>query len=49
MCSPGMVQKYLNRISRPLLDRIDNHIEVTPVNYEACVIVIGESLVPSQT
>ena len=34
MCSPGMVQKYLNRISGPLLDRIDIHIEVVPVNYE---------------
>lgn len=34
VCSPGMVQKYLNRISGPLLDRIDIHIEVVPVNYE---------------
>jgi magnesium chelatase family protein len=34
MCSAGMVQKYLNRISGPLLDRIDIHIEVVPVNYE---------------
>ena len=33
-CLPGMVQKYLNRISGPLLDRIDIHIEVVPVNYE---------------
>ena len=33
-CSSGMVQKYLNRISGPLLDRIDIHIEVVPVNYE---------------
>ncbi|MEA1886791.1 MAG: YifB family Mg chelatase-like AAA ATPase [Bacteroidota bacterium] len=31
VCSPGMVQKYLNRISGPLLDRIDIHIEVVPV------------------
>jgi len=29
-----MVQKYLNRISGPLLDRIDIHIEVVPVNYD---------------
>jgi len=34
MCTPGMVQKYLNRISGPLLDRIDIHIEVVPVNYD---------------
>lgn len=31
-CAPGMVQKYLNRVSGPLLDRIDLHIEVTPVS-----------------
>ena len=34
VCSTGMVQKYLNRISGPLLDRIDIHIEVVPVNYD---------------
>jgi magnesium chelatase family protein len=34
MCSTSMVQKYLNRISGPLLDRIDIHIEVVPVNYD---------------
>ncbi|MEJ6749539.1 MAG: YifB family Mg chelatase-like AAA ATPase [Flavobacteriales bacterium] len=33
MCPPGMVQKYLNKISGPLLDRIDLHIEVTPVSF----------------
>jgi magnesium chelatase family protein len=33
-CSAGMVQKYLNRISGPLLDRIDIHIEVVPVKYD---------------
>ncbi len=33
-CTGGMVQKYLNRISGPLLDRIDMHVEVVPVNYE---------------
>lgn len=32
-CAPGMVQKYLNRISGPLLDRIDIHVEVTPVPF----------------
>lgn len=31
VCAPGMVQKYLNRISGPLLDRIDIHIEIIPV------------------
>ena len=33
-CAPGMVQRYLHRISGPLLDRIDIHIEVVPVDYE---------------
>ncbi len=33
ICSPGVVKKYLNKISGPLLDRIDLHIEVTPVNF----------------
>ena len=32
-CPPGVVQKYLNRISGPLLDRIDLHVEVTPVGF----------------
>ena len=32
-CPPGTVQKYLNRISGPLLDRIDLHVEVTPVSF----------------
>ena len=34
VCKPGEVQKYLNRISGPLLDRIDLHVEVLPVPYE---------------
>ncbi|MBC8265385.1 MAG: YifB family Mg chelatase-like AAA ATPase [Flavobacteriales bacterium] len=34
LCAPGMVQKYLNKISGPLLDRIDLHVEVTPVNFD---------------
>lgn len=34
ICPPGVVQKYLSRVSGPLLDRIDLHIEVTPVNYD---------------
>lgn len=33
-CPPGMVRKYLNRISGPLLDRIDIHIEVVPVPFD---------------
>ena len=32
-CPPGTVQKYLNKISGPLLDRIDLHVEVTPVAF----------------
>jgi magnesium chelatase family protein len=34
VCGPGVVQKYLNKISGPLLDRIDLHVEVTPVKFE---------------
>lgn len=33
-CAPGDVQRYLNKISGPLLDRIDLHVEVTPVDYD---------------
>ncbi len=33
VCAPGMVQKYLNRISGPLLDRIDIQVEVVPVPF----------------
>src|SRR5688572_9525333 len=32
-CPPGSVHKYLNKISGPLLDRIDLHVEVTPVPF----------------
>ena len=32
-CPPSAVQKYLNKISGPLLDRIDLHVEVTPVPF----------------
>lgn len=32
-CSPIMVQRYLNKVSGPLLDRIDLHVEVTPVSF----------------
>lgn len=34
VCGPGVVQRYLNKISGPLLDRIDLHVEVTPVNFD---------------
>jgi len=34
VCGPGIVKKYLNKISGPLLDRIDLHVEVTPVSYD---------------
>ena len=30
-CPPGAVRRYLNRVSGPLMDRIDLHVEVTPV------------------
>lgn len=43
-CPPGAVQKYLNKISGPLLDRIDLHVEVTPVSFsELSRIDNGES------
>jgi magnesium chelatase family protein len=34
VCGAGIVQKYLNRISGPLLDRIDIHVEVIPVSFK---------------
>lgn len=34
VCAPGVVQRYLNKVSGPLLDRIDIHVEVTPVSFE---------------
>ncbi len=33
-CTPKMVQQYLGKFSKPLLDRIDIHIEVNPVKYD---------------
>lgn len=35
ICSENAVRKYLNRISGPMLDRMDLHIEVPPVDYES--------------
>jgi magnesium chelatase family protein len=34
VCPPGSVQRYLNKVSGPLLDRIDLHVEVTPVSFD---------------
>lgn len=34
VCSPGQVQKYLNRVSGPLMDRIDIQMEIVPVPFE---------------
>jgi magnesium chelatase family protein len=34
VCGPGVVQRYISRISGPLLDRIDMHVEVVPVGFD---------------
>lgn len=34
VCSPGQIQRYLNKISGPLLDRIDLQIEITPLGFD---------------
>lgn len=33
-CTPSMINRYLHKVSGPLLDRIDIHIEVEPVKYQ---------------
>lgn len=38
-CPPGAVQKYLSRISGPLLDRIDLHVEVTPTSFKDLMVI----------
>lgn len=42
VCSPGAVFKYMNRISGPMLDRIDMHIEVVPVEFDELSRTGGE-------
>ena len=44
-CPPGAVKKYLNKISGPLLDRIDLHVEVTPISYDE----LAKSTRPSES
>ena len=34
VCGPGIVHRYLSKISGPLLDRIDLHVEVVPVSFD---------------
>ncbi|MCB0661109.1 MAG: YifB family Mg chelatase-like AAA ATPase [Saprospiraceae bacterium] len=45
VCGPGVVKRYLNKISGPLLDRIDLHVEVTPVSYDE----LSSTVRPSET
>lgn len=42
-CSRGAVAKYLSRISGPLLDRLDLHVEVPPVSFDKLHGETGES------
>ncbi|WP_316816730.1 YifB family Mg chelatase-like AAA ATPase [Pedobacter nyackensis] len=57
ICGSGVVQKYLSKISGPLLDRIDLHVEVTPVNFNELTsaveteksVVIRERVIAART
>lgn len=42
ICSPKAVHNYLSKISGPMLDRIDIHIEVPPVNYDELNSTVSE-------
>jgi magnesium chelatase family protein len=46
-CGSGVVQKYLNKVSGPLMDRIDLHVEVTPVPYNE--LAFAEQTEPSES
>jgi magnesium chelatase family protein len=41
-CGPGIIKQYLSRISGPLLDRIDIHLEVVPVPFQKLSQPVGE-------
>ncbi len=43
VCGTGQVKNYLNKISGPLLDRIDLHVEVTPVSYDELTSTVRAS------
>ena len=43
VCGPGVVKRYLSKISGPLLDRIDLHVEVTPVKLDELIKVNSDS------
>lgn len=43
-CSAPAIQKYIHKISGPLLDRIDLHIEVAPLSYQTLTDATQESL-----